>query len=75
VQRAELQTSLETFTRSIRGPLATLPFEIRQRLLRLVVQRVMVEEGHVDIHPAWLAMGDPGWLCCPDPGGSVSGDR
>jgi site-specific DNA recombinase len=50
LQRAELQTSLETFTRSIRGPLATLPFETRQRLIRLVVQRVMVEEGHVDIH-------------------------
>jgi site-specific DNA recombinase len=50
VQRAELQTSLETFTRSIRGPLATLPFETRQRLIRLVVQRVMVEEGQVDIH-------------------------
>jgi hypothetical protein len=50
VQRAELQTSLQTFTRSIRGPLATLPFETRQRLIRLVVQGVMVEEGQVDIH-------------------------
>ena len=50
LQRAELQTSLESFTRSIRGPLATLPFEARQRLVRIVIERVMVEEGRVHVH-------------------------
>jgi hypothetical protein len=50
LQRAELELSVERFTRSICGPLATLGFEDRQRLVRTVIDRVMVEEGHIDIH-------------------------
>ena len=50
LQRAELELSVERFTRSICGPLATLGFEDRQRLVRTVIDRVMVEEGHSDIH-------------------------
>lgn len=50
VQRADLLRSLESFSRGICGHLSTLPFEARQRLLRTVVERVMVEEGQVDIH-------------------------
>ncbi len=58
LQRAELQTSLQSFTRSIGAPLATLPFEDRQRLARTAIERVMVEEGQVDIHFA-IPVRDP----------------
>ena len=58
LQRADLQMSLQSFTRSIRAPLATLPFEDRQRLVRTVIERVMVEEGQLDIHFA-IPVPDP----------------
>ena len=58
LQQTELQMSLQNFTRSIRAPLATLPFEDRQRLVRTVIERVMVEEGQVDIHFA-IPVPDP----------------
>ncbi len=50
VQLADLRISIDTFAHSVRGPLATLPFEGRQGLVRTVIERVMVEEGQVDIH-------------------------
>ena len=49
-QQAQLQTDLETFVDTIRGPLATLDFDARQQLVRTVLERVMVEDGRVDIH-------------------------
>jgi site-specific DNA recombinase len=66
LQRAELQMSLQSFTRSIRAPLATLPFEDRQRLVRTTIERVMVEEGQVDIHFA---------IPVPDPPNGNSAER
>jgi site-specific DNA recombinase len=66
LRRAELQMSLESFTRSVRAPLATLPFEDRQRLVRTVIERVMVEEGQVDIHFA---------IPVPDPPNGDGADR
>jgi len=50
LQQADLQLGVASFARSIAPTLATLPFEQRQRLVRTVVERVTVEEGHVDIH-------------------------
>ena len=49
-QQAQLQADLETFVDRIRGPLATLDFDARQQLVRTVLERVMVEDGRVDIH-------------------------
>jgi uncharacterized protein (TIGR03067 family) len=59
LQRADLQMSIQSFARSIRTPLATLSFEERQRLVRTVIDRVMVEEGQVDIHFAIPVPGSP----------------
>lgn len=50
LQRADLEMSVARFARDICGPLTTLPFEDRQRLVRTVIERVMVEEGQVDLH-------------------------
>ena len=58
LQQAQIQLSLETFVRNIRGPLAKLPFEHRQQLVRTVVEQVMVEDGRVDIHFA-IPVPDP----------------
>ena len=49
-QQAQLQADLETFVDRIRGPLATLAFDARQKLVRTVLERVMVEDSRVDIH-------------------------
>ena len=49
-QQAQLQADLETFVDRIRGTLATLDFDARQQLVRTVLERVMVEDGRVDIH-------------------------
>ena len=57
-QRAQLQADLETFVDTIRGPLATLDFDARQQLVRTVLERVMVEDGRVDIHFA-IPLPDP----------------
>ena len=57
-QQAQLQTDLETFVDTIRGPLATLDFDARQQLVRTVLERVMVEDGRVDIHFA-IPLPDP----------------
>jgi site-specific DNA recombinase len=73
LQRAELELSVESFTRSICEPLATLGFEDRQRLLRTVIDRVMVEEGHIDIHFA-IPMPHPPTSGGPDQGRRVSSD-
>jgi site-specific DNA recombinase len=50
VEQAQLQMTLERFIRNVNEPLATMPFERRQQLVRTVVERVMVEDGRVDIH-------------------------
>ncbi len=73
LRRADLQISLQSFTRSVRAPLATLPFEDRQRLVRAVIERVMVEEGQVDIHFA-IPVPEPPNGDGPDRRGQVSGD-
>ena len=73
LQRAELELSVESFTRSICEPLATLGFEDRQRLLRTVINRVMVEEGHIDIHFA-IPVPQPPTKGGPDQGRRVSTD-
>jgi len=65
LRRADLQMSLQSFTRSVRAPLATLSFEDRQRLVRTVIERVMVEEGQVDIHFA-IPVPDPSNRDGPD---------
>ena len=57
-QQAQLQADLETFVDTIRGPLATLDFDARQQLVRTVLERVMVEDGRVDIHFA-IPLPDP----------------
>ena len=57
-QQAQLQADLETFVDRIRGPLATLDFDARQQLVRTVLERVMVEDGRVDIHFA-IPLPDP----------------
>ena len=57
-QQAQLQADLETFVDRIRGPLATLDFDARQQLVRTVIERVMVEDGRVDIHFA-IPLPDP----------------
>ena len=57
-QQAQLQVDLETFVDRIRGPLATLDFDARQQLVRTVLERVMVEDGRVDIHFA-IPLPDP----------------
>ena len=57
-QQAQLQTDLETFVDTIRGPLATLDFDSRQQLVRTVLERVMVEDSRVDIHFA-IPLPDP----------------
>src|SRR5207249_1226589 len=62
-----------SFTRSICEPLATLGFEDRQRLLRTVINRVMVEEGHIDIHFA-IPVPQPPTKGGPDQGRRVSTD-
>ena len=49
-QQAQLQADLKTFVDRIRGPLATLDFDARQQIVRTVLERVMVEDGRVDIH-------------------------
>ena len=36
--------------RSVRGPLGTLSFDDRQHLIRTVLERVMVEDGRIDLH-------------------------
>jgi site-specific DNA recombinase len=72
LQQTDLQRSIESFARSIHEPLATLPFEARQRLVRTVIERVMVEAGRVDVHfaiPLDLPKGHP-----PDGPGQVSTD-
>jgi site-specific DNA recombinase len=69
LQRTELERSVESFTRSICGSLATLGFEGRQRLVRTVIDRVMVEEGHIDIHFA-IPVPEP-----PTGGGPTQGRR
>ena len=66
-QQAQLQADLETFVDRIRGPLATLDFDARQQLVRTVLERVMVEDGRVDIHFA-IPLPDPP----PDTNHSVS---
>ena len=73
LQRAELALSVERFTRSICGPLATLGFEDRQRLVRTVIDRVMVEEGHIDIHFA-IPVPEPPTGGGPNQGRRVSTD-
>jgi site-specific DNA recombinase len=50
LQRADLQRSVASFARSIAPTLAALSFADRQRLARTVLERVMIEEGRVDIH-------------------------
>ena len=57
-QQAQLQADLETFVDRIRGPLATLDFDARQQLVRTVLERVMIEDGRVDIHFA-IPLPDP----------------
>ena len=57
-QQAQIQADLETFVDTIRGPLATLDFDARQQLVRTVLERVMVEDGRVDIHFA-IPLPDP----------------
>ena len=57
-QQAQLQADLETFVDRILGPLATLDFDARQQLVRTVLERVMVEDGRVDIHFA-IPLPDP----------------
>ncbi len=57
-EQAQLQADLATFVDRICGPLATLDFEARQRLVRTVLERVMVEDGRVDIHFA-IPLPDP----------------
>ena len=57
-QQAQLQADLETFVDRIRGPLATLAFDARQKLVRTVLERVMAEDGRVDIHFA-IPLPDP----------------
>ena len=57
-QQAQLQTDLETFVDRVCGPLATLDFDARQQLVRTVLERVMVEDGRVDIHFA-IPLPDP----------------
>ena len=57
-QQAQLQADLETFVDRIRGPLATLDFDAWQQLVRTVLERVMVEDGRVDIHFA-IPLPDP----------------
>jgi len=57
-QQQQLQSNLETFVRSINTPLATLSFEHRQRLVRIVSERIMVQDGRVDIHFA-IPVSDP----------------
>ncbi len=47
---AERQASLEAFVTDIRASIDTLSFGDRQRLVRTVVDRVMIEDGRVDIH-------------------------
>jgi hypothetical protein len=42
----------------VRGSLGRLSFEDRQQLIRTVVERVMVEEGQIDIHFA-IPLPDP----------------
>ena len=49
-EHAQVQADLESFVRGIRGPLATLSFDDRQQLLRTVLERVMVEDGRVDVY-------------------------
>ena len=50
LQQAQLQMTLDAFIRTINEPLAMLSFEHRQELVRTVVERVMIEDGRVDIH-------------------------
>jgi site-specific DNA recombinase len=50
LQQADLQLSVAAFVASIAPTLAMLPFEGRQRLVRIVLERVMVEEGQIDLH-------------------------
>ena len=54
-QQAQLQADLEAFVDRIRGPLA---FDARQQLVRTVLERVMVEDGRVDLHFA-IPLPDP----------------
>jgi site-specific DNA recombinase len=49
-ETARLHLNVEAFIRRINGPLATLSFEHQQQVVRTVVDRVMVEDGRVDIH-------------------------
>ena len=65
LQRADLQRSVADFARSIAPTLATLPFAERQRLVRTVIERVMVEEGQIDIHFA-IPLSDPPPGTSPD---------
>ena len=58
VEQVQLRMSLEGFVRSINGPLAKLSVEHRQQVVRTVVDRVMVEDGRVDIHFA-IPVPDP----------------
>jgi site-specific DNA recombinase len=73
LQRAELQMSLESFARSLRGTLGTLSFEHRQRLVRTVIERVLVGEAQVDIHLA-IPVPEPPKGDGPDGQGHVSTD-
>ena len=49
-ETAQLHLNLDAFIRRINGPLATLSFEHQQQVVRTVVDRVMVEDGRIDIH-------------------------
>jgi len=49
-ETAQLYLNVAAFIRRINGPLATLSFEHQQQVVRTVVDRVMVEDGRVDIH-------------------------
>ena len=57
-QQAQLQADLETFVDRICGSLATFDFDARQQLVRTVLERVMVEDGRVDLHFA-IPLPDP----------------
>ena len=57
-QQARLQADLETFVDRICGSLATFDFDARQQLVRTVLERVMVEDGRVDLHFA-IPLPDP----------------
>lgn len=78
LQREDLQRSVASFAGSIAPTLASLSFADRQRLIRTIIERVMIEEGQVDIHFA-ISLSDPPSGTSTDsprlpPSGPVSSD-